>query len=1186
MTSRRSVRAACIAVATSLLGIFAAPHMASAAVTVTVTDTGGTVIPRAFVVSVNSQGDAVDAGTTASDGTVSINESGAAGLIVSAPGYQTKTSSSATAQTVQLTATTKSKLTYANTFGGQVRTFAGDGESGVMYATTDAQPSVWRTSDYAGSWAPVPTTADVDSGGLPQETANQIFTSGYPGEVAVTLNSGLYYSRNFGNSWDQISQYQNTVTGSNKRHYWVHAGTSSYLFVKSESGFWGAVMPDTTPTSPITLTSLSSWSAVTNTDIVNFAPAGSGNNVFMVVAGTGGVKVYSLTAGATSIGSVSASLSSTVSGLSITTTSSANDLVFLGTLNDTAPRAVMVYDIESGSGVIRVATDANKDGTWDTNSGGMKSAAADNANWGTLSTITSIGNAGYSQCGENGTSTVGSLAPRPPAGALSNMALVGTIRQCFFVFNAAGSTQTVGSNNVDANTVVVMPMQGSNNNTGFVWDSGFDFTSTNMVTLTGDGQFGLRKSAVIDSTSSFRPNFSGAGQTGADAYVNNVATSGTGSGSGGIAVNGMSAPNITDMAYSPNSTNGQRLVVSTTGTGGSRTMLSTDGGTSFSTIGAGGSQAVDWWNGADSKQHIAAGFTNDAKNNFLQVKAFIDQDGAGALQMGEEIAATAANRDLKNSTTYDFTFPNTALNPSSSCLGIHSFVYIASITSCASGGENPSGSGELSAIEGIAGYDKMLVAVNKSSGGGGGGSSSSGGSLALVSFTTASSGVSTISEAKFFGDNLAAAGVATSNATTRFGSTIETSYSGAVKGIQYCPTGSVNRVADTAFVAVTGKGVYKITGLSGASQSHSGPIASGSYSDLKVDCDTGLMVGAGSDGMYFSLDGTTFTKINTAAAAPAPGPGPGGQGGSATAVAVQADATSGEVVMSVASGNGDIKAVETNFAVLGTTGADMVKDGTGPKTPAAAVSPPTDAVNELNSSSTGKNTGSVQDLEVPPAATDKVNKAGVRVFSVRAMATSLSLAAGTGGGAFKARVNSGGSSTSSGGSSSGGSTATTTPTATTVTPVVVKTPTVLKGKTLTVVSALTTAGTTVVKGSKTSVVVATASKKICSATSTTIKGLVAGTCSLTVTVTPAKVTKTTNTTVTKGQSLTIASIASTNKLPSTTNATVAVTVSAGSKRVCTVSANKTVKAIGSGKCTLTISVTGKKFTKKLLVKVS
>ncbi|MEY4228923.1 MAG: hypothetical protein RLZ84_1515, partial [Actinomycetota bacterium] len=74
--------------------------------------------------------------------------------------------------------------------------------------------------------------------------------------------------------------------------------------------------------------------------------------------------------------------------------------------------------------------------------------------------------------------------------------------------------------------------------------------------------------------------------------------------------------------------------------------------------------------------------------------------------------------------------------------------------------------------------------------------------------------------------------------------------------------------------------------------------------------------------------------------------------------------------------------------------------------------------------------------------------------------------------------------------------------------------------------------------------------------------------------------------VAKGQTLTVASIASTNKLPSTSNATVAVTVSAGSKRVCTVSANKTVKAIGSGKCTLTISVTGKKFTKKLLVKVS
>ena len=450
----------------------------------------------------------------------------------------------------------------------------------------------------------------------------------------------------------------------------------------------------------------------------------------------------------------------------------------------------------------------------------------------------------------------------------------------------------------------------------------------------------------------------------------------------------------------------------------------------------------------------------------------------------------------------------------------------------------------------------------------------------MVTFTVnATTGAQAITETKFFGADVASAGT-TTDATSNFGVSKNATYAGAINAMAVCPSGSVSRVADSAFIAVNGLGIYKISGLSGSTQAHSGPLVTGTFNDLKVDCDTGLMVAAGSDGAYFSLNGSTFTKINTSSA---PAGGGGGPSNAPTAVAVQADATSGEVLIGVASGNGDIKAVETNFAVLGTTGAAMAATGTGPTTPTTAVTPAADAINEVNSSNTGRNTGAVKDLEVPKSATDKVTAAGVRAAAVRAWASSLSLAAGTGGGAFTARVNSGGSSTSSG-SSSGGTTAT--PTPTTVTPVVVKTPTVVKGKTLTVVSALTTAGTTVVKGSKTSVVVATASKRICSATSTTIRGLKAGSCSLTVTVTPAKVTKTTNTTVTKGQSLTIASIASTNKLPSTSNATVKVTVSAGSKRICTVSANKTVRAIGAGKCTLTISVTGKKFTKKLLVKVS
>jgi hypothetical protein len=225
MFTRRIKTALGTITAVGLLGLFAVPSEVHAAITVTVTDSSGAAVGGAFVAVLNSDGDALDSAITAKDGTVSVNESGGAGLVVAAPGFQIKTSSSATAQTVALTASTKSKLSYANAFGAQVRTIAADGESGVYYATSDAQPTVWRTSDYAGSWSPVPTTAVSDAetastaGAMPQsEAASEIFTSGVKGEVAVQVGQNLYYSRTYGNTWSTVANYS-SVTGQNKKHY-------------------------------------------------------------------------------------------------------------------------------------------------------------------------------------------------------------------------------------------------------------------------------------------------------------------------------------------------------------------------------------------------------------------------------------------------------------------------------------------------------------------------------------------------------------------------------------------------------------------------------------------------------------------------------------------------------------------------------------------------------------------------------------------------------------------------------------------------------------------------------------------------------------------------------------------------------------------------------------------------------
>jgi hypothetical protein len=644
-------------------------------------------------------------------------------------------------------------------------------------------------------------------------------------------------------------------------------------------------------------------------------------------------------------------------------------------------------------------------------------------------------------------------------------------------------------------------MEGANNNTGFVWDSGFNFSS-NMVSLSGDGQFGLRKSAVISAATSYRPSFGGAGGTTASQYINSQATAGTDVASGGIAVGGMVAPNVTDVVYSPNSTNGSQLVLSMTETGGSRTLLSTDGGTTFSTLGAGGSRSVEWWNGANGLQHIAAGFSNNP-NEFLHVKSFNTNSGAGKLDMGDELAATAAERDTKDaSARKEFSFPGAA-NPSGSTLTPSSF---------ASGGSQYL----LSAIEGIAGKDVMLVGVNKCSQNlSPSGCESSAGSVALVGISANSStGAVTLSNVKYFGSEVAAAGATAAGTGT---------YAGDVKAIQYCPTGSATKVADTAFISVGGKGVYKITAVSTAPAHAATGTTTGTYKDLKVDCDTGVIAVAGSDGLYFSVDGAAkFVKITTTAAPAAGQPQPPQQGGgdAPTAVALQADETTGEVTMIVASGNGDIKSVETSFAALGVSAANT-KAGTA-VTPSAAITPASDSVNELNSSATGKNTGAVLDLEIPNTAADKVTAAGVRSLSVRKFATASKLSAGTGGGAFRASLRT--TTTSSGSGAGTPGVGGTTPGANTPGVVVPKVVSVKKGKTVSVTSALKTLGTTVVAKSKIVTTVSTASKKICSVSKTNVvKGLKAGKCSLTVKVTPPATKKVKKPkTTTKKISITIA----------------------------------------------------------------
>ncbi|NQW59970.1 carboxypeptidase regulatory-like domain-containing protein [bacterium] len=1087
--------------AVGLLGLFALPSEVHAAITVTVTDSSGTAVGGAFVAVLNSDGDAVDSAITAKDGTVSVNETGGAGLVVAAPGFQTKAASSAIAQTVALTASTKSKLSYANAFGAQVRTIAADGESGVYYATSDAQPTVWRTSDYAGSWSPVPTTADSDAGtaatagAMPQtDAASEIFTSGVKGEVGVQVGQNLYFSRTYGNTWSTVANYS-AVTGQNKKHYWVHGGANaeySYIVGVTDSGMYVAVMPDSSSdAAPSFVNVTSTIGRYSAADRVAFA-VGSTGDIFMATVNGTSTRISKITPAATA-----ASLAATEASLpqpTHTMATSGTGLVKLSALGTATPQALVTHLVDGATVSINVG--ALVSGAWTMSSGVEGSNQANSLTLNGMSALS--GN-----CGQNGnTPLVASIAPEAPSGSdvLTGFEVVGTIGQCMFVFNATGSGSLL-STTFTSPKVALLAMEGANNNTGFVWDSGFNFSS-NMVSLSGDGQFGLRKSAVISAATSYRPSFGGAGGTTASQYINSQAIAGTDVASGGIAVGGMVAPNVTDVVYSPNSTDGSQLVLSMTETGGSRTLLSTDGGVSFSTVGAGGSRAVEWWNGASGLQHIAAGFSMNP-NEFLQVKSFNTNTGTGKLDMGDELAATAAERDAKDAAARkEFSFPGAA-NPSGSTLTPSSF---------ASGGNQHL----LSAIEGIAGKDAMLVGVNKCSQNlGPSGCESSAGSVALVGISANSStGAVTLSNIKYFGSEVASGGVTSAGTGT---------YAGDVKAIQYCPTGSATKVADTAFISVGGKGIYKITAVGTAPAHAATGTTTGTYKDLKVDCDTGVIAVAGSDGLYFSVDGAAkFVKITTTAAPAGGQQQPPQQGGDSapTAVALQADGTTGEVTMIVASGNGDIKSVETSFTALGVSAADT-KAGTA-TTPTAAITPSSDSLNELNSSATGKNTGAVLDLEIPNTAADKVTAAGVRTLSVRKFATASKLSAGTGGGAFKASLRT--TTTSSGSGAGTPGVGGTTPGANTPGVIAPKVVSVKKGKTVSVTSALKTLGTTVVAKSKIVATVSTASKKVCSVSKTNVvKGLKAGKCSLTVKITPPATKKVKKPkTTTKKISITIA----------------------------------------------------------------
>ncbi|MFM8793542.1 MAG: hypothetical protein ACKOFF_01400, partial [Acidimicrobiales bacterium] len=535
---------------------------------------------------------------------------------------------------------------------------------------------------------------------------------------------------------------------------------------------------------------------------------------------------------------------------------------------------------------------------------------------------------------------------------------------------------------------------------------------------------------------------------------------------------------------SPNSTDGSTYLVSTGISGGSRTLLTTDAGTSFSTVNTAGATKMAWWNGAGNRQWIVGSVPLTSNQMFL-AKHFTTDRGAGATQMGDELAATAAQRDSATDSSLRFVTPNSSLSPlNSQCFGADQFY--ATGQQCNTGLDFSNGRIDLTAAAGITGTDAVLVGVSKGDSERG---QTTSGTVGLLTITAEQNSGGTVASQRYFGTAVAATGT-TTNATAGFGVGATTTYTGRIRAIAYCPTGSAPKVADKAFIAVEGQGMFVISGIAAGNPQHAATSTKVTLTDLKADCDTGiLMAGNASNGLQVSFDGDKFASVRT-----------GGLPSDPKVVDFQASKDTGEVSVVMGTAGQNVVQWDTTIPKMGTTTAALT--GGSSTTPDAVPAAATEVLT-LNDGAKGRQIGRIEDVELPAATGDPEVKAA----SVGSQGVSAQGLASFAAGDSVANI---GSSTGSYVSSStlarqnlaaltaGTGTGTTTS----------KVSAVKRGKTITLVAAVKKAGGSIPAGATVVISQSAASKKLCTVLNKkTIKGLKKGACVLTVKITPKKTKK-------------------------------------------------------------------------------
>lgn len=788
-------------------GVGVALAAPDATVAVLVQTASADPIEGAFVALVNETDPTqTRGGVTGADGTATfagiesthtwLARATAAGFATGATATFSPPGGSTTNQTISLTSSGRS-FTYLGAFGAQVAQILPDGRSGTFYANTTGIPSLYRTADYGGTWAPVTGSSDDATSGIDDtSTVSNLTTSGVAGEVAGVVGAAIWYSRDFGTTWTSFSLPPGSGIGTLA---WAHAAgpASASLLFYVENGSTAIHyrnMPGGSGTVDATWQTMAASYKATAGDLVAFAPGNGHPFVAIGNPATGAVTLYRVddtpanTDPNLGVGSPIpvGSTRLVYGGWFSTTSGAATPGPTIG--GTVAPNTLLAYAFNAGTPALSNATMTSFDGA---------------------ASVTTMFNQFRNQ-GNDGPDAGGSFAGGPnscgatspvPAMAISPRGQFATLGQCWLQQNTL--------------FLVIRPTGGINNNTGYAFDRGYNGTvatpgdrfptGSNLVALSGDGQYGVVKSARVAAPGNTdgdlnRPEFN-------TAWTGTLAAGGTASTSGGIAINGLPVPVVKDTIYHPTDPN--QLLVGLSFSGGGRTLFSLDGGTTLHTLFPVGSGGVAWWPQATSTSRWLAGGAGGDGNWLRALETTTGSPLTAGSTIGPAIANTARG---------DF------------------------------GLVGPDASDAVGALAGVSGTNRVLVGTRRDSGG-------TSGSVALTTLVAGTPVTVTGTTV------LAGPGVP----GTPDKRVAAMAYCPAGSAPSVADTAIVAYLASTEGGA--DGGLYRITSVSGAATFEPVALATGDYHEVRVECTGGTIwagryAGGSNPGLQRSPDGgTTFIGV-------------------------------------------------------------------------------------------------------------------------------------------------------------------------------------------------------------------------------------------------------------------------------------------------------------------------------------